>query len=382
MTVRDARSGPPERRTLPKPIGVTDRISGILGLFTAPKGHTPWLDGWRGLCILMVMLGHFAPRLLGHLAPLGVEMFFVLSGQLMAEMLIVRRERLATFIVHRASRILPLLAFYTGVITIGLAAASLTGTRINWLSPFASVLLFSNYLADPEPLLEHTWSLAVEGHSYLLLAFVAGISARKPAVAAWIAFALALGMIINGFVLFYGRIEPAIYVLWRSDVRGASVVFSFALSLSLRDWQPQGAGRWWSWLSPACLVGAALCMIPADPMTLPQMTACTILAALSVNTIQFSSVRYRQFLSRRALTILGALSFSLYIWQQPFFMASKRDLPAVLAAALTVVCAMWSFVRIETPARRFLNRRWAEARINARFAGASSAHVPSHFVQG
>lgn len=340
-----------------------DPVLRKLRSLNAAAGHIAWLDGWRGLCITMVLIGHFLPHYLGHAAQLGVEMFFVLSGRLMAELLIVRRQSLATFVVRRASRVVPLVALYTAIISIGLAAASLVaGAKVNWLSPIASLFFFSNYLSAPEPLLEHTWSLAVEEHSYLLLVLVAIWSARMPALAGRIAFALACCMILNGFLLYHDGVQTGAYVFWRSDVRGASVLLSFALYLSWGQRPPAFLGRALAWLSPACLVAAAACMIPGDPVTPLQMTACTLFAAVSVNTIQFASARFRQLLSLRTLTWLGALSFSLYIWQQPLFIATKGGLPAAMALPFVFLCAVWSYFRIEGPARRYLNRRWEETR--------------------
>lgn len=104
-------------------------------------------------------------------------------------------------------------------------------------------------------------------------------------------------------------------------------------------------------------------MFAADPVTPFNMTACTFFAAISVNTIEFAAPAYRRLLSMNVLTWLGMLSFSLYIWQQPFFIATKGGVPSILALPLALACAIWSYVRVETPARRFLNRRWGERRV-------------------
>jgi len=70
--------------------------------------HIPALDGWRGLAILIVLTGHFGGyRVLPDLAPTGVNLFFVLSGRLMAEILFVRKTPLGPFFFHRFSRVYP-----------------------------------------------------------------------------------------------------------------------------------------------------------------------------------------------------------------------------------------------------------------------------------
>ena len=40
-----------------------------------------YLDGWRGLAILLVLISHFIPSITGaDLGRFGVDIFFVLSG--------------------------------------------------------------------------------------------------------------------------------------------------------------------------------------------------------------------------------------------------------------------------------------------------------------
>lgn len=371
----------PDRREAPWRVGATrDRVAKALDRLVSlapPAGHAPWLDGWRGLCIAIVLLGHFIP-FVGHLAPLGVEMFFALSGRLMAELLIVRRQPLKLFVLRRASRIVPLLTLYVGVVTSALVFGALvTGNGVNWLSPIAALFFFGNYLGDPAPLLEHTWSLSVEEHSYLLLAVVAAISARNARIAGLVAIGLAASMVAHGVVLFYDGIETGPFVFWRSDVRGASVLFSFALCLWLRQFEQRTPWRIVALVSPLCALGILFCRYPGVAATPFAITACTLLASISVNTIQFSALRFRQFLSHPVLTWLGTLSFSLYIWQQPFFLASKGGVPAVLAVPLVFACAIWSYSRIEAPARRYLNARWDRLRVTSWQPGERRA-LPAH----
>jgi peptidoglycan/LPS O-acetylase OafA/YrhL len=355
--------GPLEKRMDRERPGADPAPRARLGEALAPAaGHIAWLDGWRGLCILMVLLGHFGPRGFGDFGPFGVEMFFVLSGRLMAELLIGRGQALPRFALRRASRVLPLLVLYVAVIGFALGLAQLiAGTAVNWLSPVATLLFFSNYLTHPAPLLEHTWSLAVEEHSYLLLMLITALSARRASLASLIAFVAAGGMILNGVYLFSHGSQGGPYVFARSDVRGASVLLSFGLFLMLRQWRPATSWPVLGWLSPLCLVAAGAILTTAGTVTPLHMTLCTLLTVIAVNTLEFAAPAWRTLLSMRALTWLGTLSFSIYIWQQPFFMATKGGVPSIVALPLVLACAMWSYARVEAPARRYLNRRWDEA---------------------
>src|SRR5271156_3755385 len=71
-----------------------------------------YLDGWRGVCILTVIAGHFAPFHFINFGDLGVEMFFVLSGRLMADILFVDKFPLKQFYIRRFSRVWPGLFVY------------------------------------------------------------------------------------------------------------------------------------------------------------------------------------------------------------------------------------------------------------------------------
>jgi peptidoglycan/LPS O-acetylase OafA/YrhL len=66
---------------------------------------------------------------------------------------------------------------------------------------------------------------------------------------------------------------------------------------------------------------------------------------------------FRAILELRALRALGTWSFSLYLWQQPFYMMVHRDgLPAPLALASSLGVGVTAFYLVEKPARTWLNR--------------------------
>jgi peptidoglycan/LPS O-acetylase OafA/YrhL len=136
-------------------------------------GHRRWLDGLRGVAVLLVLAFHL--RLLPG-GFLGVDLFFVLSGFLITTLLAEEWERsgtlrLTSFYLRRAWRILPALAVLLLVCLfcepwlpsleqseslreVTVAASFLT----NW--PY----LHQAYM----PRLGHTWSLALEMQFYLL----------------------------------------------------------------------------------------------------------------------------------------------------------------------------------------------------------------------
>ena len=90
-----------------------------------------YLDGWRGLAIVLVLQSHFLPSHAIDSGQLGVDIFFCLSGLLMSNLLFVKRVSLVHFYKRRISRILPAFLLFITVV-YGLAAwraSAVGGTR-------------------------------------------------------------------------------------------------------------------------------------------------------------------------------------------------------------------------------------------------------------
>ncbi|HEX3652032.1 MAG TPA: acyltransferase [Rhizomicrobium sp.] len=141
------------------------------------KTHIPALDGLRAVAVGLVLLSH--SRVPGfHEAGIGVDIFFVLSGYLITSLLTREIEQtgklaLLKFYVRRLRRLTPpllllaiaYLAFAPAVWPERTAAqhASYVLAAVTYLMDF--VRSGRPWFANP---LEHTWSLAVEEHFYML----------------------------------------------------------------------------------------------------------------------------------------------------------------------------------------------------------------------
>lgn len=300
-----------------------------------------YLDGWRGLAIVSVLVGHFGGKFAA--GGFGVELFFVLSGRLMADILFVQKTPLPTFFLRRFSRIYPaLLTFVIIMLLAGLAsltdAAAALSFTINYTSAF--------HLLD-EGSLSHIWSVCVEEHCYVLLAGIAVLAARNQRWTMAICISVALVAMLNGARLYLSG-ETGIHALyWRTDVRLAPVFLSAGLFLLLRA-RPVHASL------PLVAAGLSVPLFYFASNPLLQYTVPTILLAFAVNTIDQAPRWARNGFSLKPLTQVGAWSYSIYIWQQPFYLAYRGD-PKVLPAA--IVCALLSFYLIEGPARRAINDR-------------------------
>ena len=131
------------------------------------------LDGVRAFAILTVLLAHLQQRFrvvpLRIWAPDGVELFFVLSGFLITGILVREQEcrgtvKMSTFYWRRATRILPALLVYLGVI---LAMMIGSGKPLPWAALASAALFTANlYPREAPPFMQHLWSLALEEQFY------------------------------------------------------------------------------------------------------------------------------------------------------------------------------------------------------------------------
>jgi peptidoglycan/LPS O-acetylase OafA/YrhL len=144
--------------------------------------HLPQLDGLRGVAIAIVVLGHmlvFGVGLgftkLGPLPPLGVVLFFVLSGFLITRILLDARDKsryYLSFYARRALRIWPLYFLVLGILfwitNHRVAALTFDENQVRW--PFFALyvqnIVYKNAILFGPPALGITWSLAVEEQFY------------------------------------------------------------------------------------------------------------------------------------------------------------------------------------------------------------------------
>jgi peptidoglycan/LPS O-acetylase OafA/YrhL len=320
---------------------------------TLKSNHLRYLDGWRGCAILLVLVGHFNPMqmIAGHwiyTARLGVECFFVLSGRLMAEILFVQRMPLGKFYWRRATRILPALSvFVLAMLALG---------KTDSLSAIYALTFIGNYYPLPD-FLGHIWSLCVEEHAYLFLSLIA-IWSRFHSINVPCVLAIFSSIcVVNGFVqtTLFHRDYAEVYL--HTDVRGASILMASALYL---------------WLRPHAMPGYVPILFAALGLSIGiydgasdiiKYTVGTFCLAVAIATVDSAWRWTLAILSNRILVQFGLMSFSLYLWQQPFYIIkSSFHLQPILLGLFSA--SLVSFYLIEKPMRSFLNSIWMSRTTN------------------
>ena len=397
-TASDDGSGAPES-------AAARPSAGGLGPFV--KDHLPELDGLRGIAVLLVLWVHLPVGALGGLAAsaraqllpgnVGVDLFFVLSGFLITRILLVDRERgvpLRYFLVRRFLRIFPI--YY---LTILLLLPELGGSEAVACATYTSnyVFLFSEEVS----LLEHTWSLAVEEHFYLLwppvVAFLVPRKSRRVLLGAILplgVLSVAGALLLGDWTAHPERLEE--FVGRTSTVRFFSLGLGALMAyheMTLRRRRGLAAGIVALLLilfAALTLRGAKLLgydevlaripgtggeprnyMRPLYAIGMPFASAAVVLVGVA-----WSGRASLQgwLLTARPLRWVGRISYGLYLYHFPIFKAAvwgaSPDMPTptrvIVALGLCFGVAWLSYVTIERPLLR----------IGARFRSTPRAGEP------
>jgi peptidoglycan/LPS O-acetylase OafA/YrhL len=309
----------------------------------------PSLTGIRALAVTMVFLTHAgAPD---SPAPLGVTIFFFLSGYLITTLL--RREfdrtgtiSLRAFYLRRACRILPPLYIVLILADLMTLGGAFSYDRLSVGGTLSQFFFFSNYHTldagwfgvgtGTAPGTGVLWSLAVEEHFYLLFpAFYLILrrwvpSARRQAA---VLAAVCGAVLLWRYVLILGLHASFDRTYVGTDTRIDSILFGCILGVlgnPAPDFRP-GVVRprldryWASVLAPIALLALALfCPWPGKyapayfrsigfTATAQYTVEGLALIPLFVVAVRFANSRVFKLLNHPAVVLVGVLSYSMYI---------------------------------------------------------------------
>lgn len=315
-------------------------------------GRIAYLDGWRGIAILLVLVGHFFPVPGIDLGRLGVDWFLVLSGLLMARLLFVHEQAIGLFYKRRVSRIVP--ACYA-FLSLLLLWAYVTGHAINARVLWSCYFFVRNYVWPMGPdgtATGHIWSLAVEEQCYVVLSLLA-IVARRSRLRAPVLLCLPV-LTCTAAILYYQMSSSNAFALYKASLHleyaGYGIFASALVALSLGPGRASACA-----IVPILIAAGSLARWWSVPPALQAIAGVGALA-LAVNLLAGAPQWMLKALSFGPLRTLGMYSFSIYLWQQPFY-ASNLPRPVALACAL--ITGVLSFYCLEQPTRSWLNRNWA-----------------------
>ena len=322
--------------------------------------HVDYLDGWRGLAIVFLLIGHFFPVPGINLGRVGVDLFFVLSGLLMSRLLFVKATPLPLFYKRRISRVFP--SFFV-FIALSVVLAWCFHNAIDWKEVALAALFLNNYFSGDSvhsvmPF-GHIWSLAVEEQSYVLLSLVALCVrrgwCRAMTALTWIISFCATASLVYWF--FYTSEKLEFEIFYHTEVAGYGIFIS---AFFLLFFQTRPIPRLPALCYPALGLVALAFFWWSVPVPIGTLFGVGTLALL-VNLLPQAPASIHSLLSFAPLRQLGLWSFSIYLWQQAFYLAHHHDnLPSWLGISLALLAGICSFYLLEKPAREYINAHWAK----------------------
>ena len=291
--------------------------------------YRPEIDGVRAIAVLAVLgfhLSFLAPGLRPYFGGgfLGVDLFFVLSGMLITELIVgdhlaTDRASLGGFYQRRAYRLLPALVAFLVIAPIYFQLDDHAGveTLRNYVS-IVSYVDFGHLTHAWNIVVSQVWTLIVEWEYYLfwplalILALRRGVAPRR--LAPWVAAAaLAMTALRAGLFLSDGHNWNLSYHLaW---LRFDELLVGCAVGLS--GARPQ-APNWLRTLAGAFLLYAiAQARFQNEWLYVGGMLAIAVSSAIVVQPRETPWFLDR-FLASRPMVWIGKLSYSLYLWSATF----------------------------------------------------------------
>jgi peptidoglycan/LPS O-acetylase OafA/YrhL len=353
------------------------------------------VDGLRAVAVIAVLLYHLGIDWIPG-GFLGVDLFFVISGYVITGLILDSIARSGTldlraFYLSRIRRLVPaliaMLVFTT--LFIGVYAPDtvrrfiadvpyvLSGS-MNW----ALVSRQQDYFEaiGRPPLLQHTWSLAVEAQFYLIwplvLLFILRYFGKKNIPFAALAIAIASGITLFAYSIRIDTQESAIsHVYFGTDTHSIGLFLGSALAVS---WQPQNLTReitkraqdFVDLIGVLGLLGlfSTFLFINENDPTLYRIAfpISALFGCATLISVVHPASRFAPILSTRPLIWIGERSYGIYLWHWIVFQLTRPSIDlvgddwALYALRVLIVFALAdiSLRYIEIPVRRGYFELW------------------------
>lgn len=366
----------------------------------------PDIEGVRAVAVLAVVLNHAGVPGFGA-GFIGVDLFFVVSGFLITEILVrdtarYQRVRILEFYARRARRILPAAAIVllsclvAGYAIAGSSRGNVIAADVVWAGLFGANWRFINvgndYFAQGAPTspIQHFWSLGVEEQFYLVWPLLLTVAVALP----WLRRRQGASV---GILVAASCVASFAFCVWQTSAEPLEAYFSpftrawelgvgaaVAVIVSFRPRLLRRIGPGWAGVGAALVLAAMVGISPTAPYpgylaVVPVVGVALVIAAGSaprsrdvsglpsgVVILVALSRLVQNGLRSKPLQYVGRLSYGFYLWHLPIlqfaylYFGSEPSLGIRLCLVVAALAlADLTYVLIEAPLRhsRFLRSR-------------------------
>jgi peptidoglycan/LPS O-acetylase OafA/YrhL len=338
------------------------------------RGRIFSLDGLRALSIGAVVIGHTADtnkfpvnvRGLEHFGNLGVKVFFVISGYLITTLLLKEQAShgqisLTKFYLRRTIRIFPAFYAYVALMLVAESAHLIVLPRGDVLHAITYTM---NFHHERGWYLNHLWSLSVEEQFYLLWPATLVLSGRRRGLQLAGA-TMVLAPAIRLF-MWFGGATPSAFT--REFQAVADVLATGCVLAGAHQWL--GRQRMYMtllssrlfFLVPGALLGVSFVSYffrPSFFYVIGQSVSNVAIAVAVDRCVRMSAAGIvGRILNWRPVVYVGVLSYSIYLWQEPFLNPMADGWPSTFPqnVLLVVVASLASYYLIEVQALKLRKR--------------------------
>jgi peptidoglycan/LPS O-acetylase OafA/YrhL len=374
--------------------------------------YLPQLDGLRAIAVYLVLIYHAT-----HVAGgpgyaaggfIGVDLFFVLSGFLVSNVILSEIDRAGTFSLggfyaRRVRRLLPAAVLVVVATMVAFVVVSDVVRRIEMIGDARAALLYyanwhflgqsTDYFSQdlkPSPFL-HFWSLAIEEQFYVFFPILVALLVRFGAK-----FARRLAVVLS--VLFVASVASQLYwsgaepnhAYYGSDARLYQLLAGVLLALALRSGAKRMSGLF-AGRNGAVLVLAGLVGLLVFASGLVDLSPTwrgfggTLSSVALIGTLTMLPTSWlSRLLSSPVPVYLGKISYSTYLWHWPVILVIRQVLTigpnavVVLSFVLSSSLAALSYQIFEMPIRT--NKRLVKVTWPTVVAGLTVSALVAAFV--
>lgn len=348
------------------------------------KNYYSSIDGLRALCFLSVLLFHCEINGF-QLGWAGVIVFFTISGFLITEILINSKQSQSyfkNFYIRRILRIFPIYYIViVGVIFIFIVYKKSIPNNLIYQITYTQNMtwIFTNHVSDLQPMLAHTWTLAIEEQFYLVFPFMIWLIPTKhiPKLCALliifgISFRILMVLLNNdtaAAILLFSQIDTlalgAALTCYKKDlIKSKIITFLFRNSIviglcgivSIIIYISVNNGI--NFLSAYYLFNNTSSYL-SHPFTAQIYFFVALLSVGLIRKCYSNANLFNKILSNKVLIHLGKISYGLYLYHWVILVIIRKIFPSlngiILVAVIFIVTYIASIISYCTIEKFFRN---------------------------